>query len=114
MEEYKDASLKIQKQLHFIGTVRHVGKISTSKSQQFAFEVVMKEKTPLFFACENQMLMNEWISAFEEVMNTLTADNEGDKQTSSVHSPSLITAHSQLERKNSQRGKLDWDDSMYY
>lgn len=69
LEEYKDASLKTQKQIHFIGTVKHVGMIRTSKSKQYAFEVVMREKTPLLLACDNEILLNEWITAFTDVMD---------------------------------------------
>ena len=96
MEEYKDASLKTKKQLHSIGTIRHVGFIRTSKSQPYAFEVVMKEKTPLLLACENQILMEEWISAFMEVMNSSKEEEEEVKHIS----------HIPLEKKRSSPGKI--------
>lgn len=43
--------------------------IRTSKSKQYAFEVVMREKTPLLLACDNEILLNEWITAFTDVMD---------------------------------------------
>lgn len=97
IEEYKDASLKTPKQHHFVGTIKHVGLVRTSKSQQYAFEVVVKEDTALLFGCENQMLREEWINAFTEVMNAATDMRR-------KHSPGASAQaqqHPLLERKGS-------------
>lgn len=103
MEEYKDASLKTQKKLHFIGTIRHICPISTSKSQQFAFEVVMKEKTPLLFACDNKILMEEWITAFDEVMTSMVADHDDECQIA-MQSPAVIKYPTLDKRERNLQG----------
>ena len=64
IEEYKDATMKTLRQHHFVGAIKHVGIIRTSKSQQYAFEVVVKDDNVLLFGCENQILREEWIAAF--------------------------------------------------
>jgi len=77
--------------------------VRTSKSQQFAFEVVVKDDTVLLFGCENHILREEWIGSFVEVMNTFSKI---------ISTPSLITSstgiqsqHVVLERKGSLNGK---------
>lgn len=82
--------------------MKHVGIVRTSKSQQYAFEVVVKDDIVLFFGCENQILREEWIAAFVDVMNTV---GEINKDT-----PPLIdnnsSSHATVERKGSLNGKF--------
>lgn len=106
--EYKDASLKTQKQVHIIGTIRHVGINRTSKSQQFAFEVVMKEQGPLLLSCENHSLRDEWISAFVEVMNNISCMGMADP--CACNQPPRVDYndsfhHPSLNRRGSAYGK---------
>ena len=82
LEEYKDASLKTHKQIHFISTIKHVGSIRTSKSKQYAFEVVLHEKSSLLLACDNQILLDEWISAFTVVLKSIKAEREMERKNS--------------------------------
>ena len=100
IEEYKDASLKTPKQHHFVGTIKHVGLVRTSKSQQFAFEVVVKEDTALLFGCENQILREEWINAFTEVMNAASDMRRKHSPGASVQAQQ----HQVVERKGSLNG----------
>ena len=72
MEEYKDASLKVAKHTLFLDGLRHVGPVNTSKSKQFAFQVVAAGRSPLLFACENELLMNEWMETFASHAETST------------------------------------------
>lgn len=89
------------RQHHYVGTVKHVGIVRTSKSQQYAFEVVVKDDIVLFFGCENQILREEWIAAFVDVMNTVGEINKDSPPSMSNVSPS----HATVERKGSLNGK---------
>eukprot|EP00794_Sanderia_malayensis_P012634 gene12635-13932_t len=66
LDEYRDASLKLAKQTLFLDNIKHVGLVNTSKSQKFAFQVVVLGRSPLLFACDNEMLRSEWISVFSK------------------------------------------------
>ena len=90
------------RQHHYVGTVKHVGIVRTSKSQQFAFEVVVKDDAVLFFGCENQILREEWISAFVDVMNS-NATEENNQNTENLPAKNVLT-HSTVERKGSLNG----------
>ena len=90
------------RQHHYVGAVKHVGIVRTSKSQQYAFEVVVKDDIVLFFGCENQILREEWIAAFVDVMNTV-GEISKDTPPSLDHESST---HATVERKGSLNGKL--------
>ncbi len=74
LDEYKDASLRVGKQTLFLDNVKHVGAVNTSKSKPFAFQVVVLARSPLLFACDNELLRNEWMAVFsrytEESINS--------------------------------------------
>jgi len=64
LEEFRDASLRVTKETLFLDTVKHVGPVTTSRSKQYAFQVVVLGRSPLFFACDNELLRSEWIDVF--------------------------------------------------
>ena len=104
IEEYKDATLKALRQRHFLPSIKHAGIIRTSKSQQYAFEVVVKDDIVLLFGCENQILREEWIQSFIDVKRVI--DDKEKKESPALQRPKQQTSHPMLERKGSLNGKF--------
>ncbi|XP_065063852.1 uncharacterized protein LOC135690240 isoform X1 [Rhopilema esculentum] len=88
LDEYRDASLRVAKQTLFLDTVKHVGPVNTARSKQYAFQVVVLGRSPLFFACDNEILRAEWIGVFSRYTEEITDSAFAHGRTSPEGGPS--------------------------
>lgn len=66
------------------------------RSKQYAFQVVVLGRSPLFFACDNELLRSEWIDVFMRYNDELVDQALSHERTSPEGGPAARQArHSQ-------------------